>query len=177
MSLIKKRECGDCTLCCKLPEINDIEYHKKSFTWCKSCNLEKGNCNIYENRPVTCITFECFYLQNMTDLKPNDVGFFVFDEIGIKLVHGEQKIRTIYCEPRKLKDLIKNISKDKKLSQFIKDGFAFHIRYDQNDNHIKIYDPKDFGERLVFFHKGWSVDKQNEVVNYAKKLKHKYNYA
>ena len=35
------RNCANCNLCCKLPEINDLEYHKKSFTWCKSCNLEK----------------------------------------------------------------------------------------------------------------------------------------
>ena len=92
------KSCGDCTLCCKLPEINDPEYHKKSFSHCKNCNLSKGNCNIYENRPMTCKTFECFYLQDKTDLKPNDVGFFIFTEQHIILEHGDQKIRTIYCE-------------------------------------------------------------------------------
>ena len=157
------RNCANCNLCCKLPEINDLEYHKKSFTWCKSCNLEKGNCNIYENRPISCRTFECFYLQNKTDLKPIDVGFFVFDEIHLKVKYGDLKIRTIYCEQKKLKDLIKNIKKDKKLNDLIKQGYAFHIRYDENDKHIKIYDPDRFGERLVFFHKGWTKKQLNQV--------------
>jgi|TARA_B100000085_G_C18558187_1_gene518519 Fe-S-cluster containining protein len=164
------RECQDCSLCCKLPEINDLEYHKKSFLWCKSCNIEKGNCKVYENRPLTCRTFECFYLQNKTDLKPNEVGFFVFTEQHLIYEHGDQKIRTIYCEPKKLKDLIKNIKKDKKLSMFIKLGYAFHIRYNENDKHIKIYDPNTFGEKLVFFHKGWTNEKLNEVIE-SEKLK------
>ena len=161
----KPKSCGDCTLCCKLPEINDPEYHKKSFSYCKNCNLSKGSCNIYENRPMTCKTFECFYLEDKTDLKPNDVGFFIFAEQHIIFEHGEQKIRTIYCEKNRLKDLISNLNKDKKIKALIDDGYAFHIRYDENDKHIKIYDPKAFGENLVFMHKNWSINKQNEVVN------------
>ena len=162
----KLKSCGDCTLCCKLPEINDAEYHKKSFSYCKNCNLSKGNCNIYENRPMTCKTFECFYLEDKTDLKPNDVGFFIFTEQHIIFEHGDRKIRTIYCEKNRLKDLIYNLNKDKKIKALIDDGFAFHIRYDQNDNHIKIYDPKEFGEKLVFFHKNWTPEKLNQVVNF-----------
>ena len=64
------------------------------------------------------------------------------------------------------KDLIYNLNKDKKVKQLLDIGYAFHIRYDwQNDNHIKIYDPEAFGEKLVFVHKKWSLEKQNEVVN------------
>ena len=139
----------------------EIESHYNT----KNCNLSKGNCNIYENRPITCKTFECFYLQDKTDLKPSDVGFFIFTEEHIIFEHGDRKIRTIYCEKNRLKDLIYNLNKDKKIKQLLNDGFAFHIRYDQNDKHIKVYDPIKFGEKLVFMHKNWTIDKQNEVVN------------
>ena len=40
-----------------------------------------------------------------------------------------------------------------------------HAKNAKNDNHVKIYDPQAFGEKLVFMHKNWSIEKQNEVVN------------
>ena len=93
----------------------------------------------------------------------NKINIAVFDEIHLKVKYGDLKIRTIYCEQKKLKDLIKNIKKDKKLNDLIKQGYAFHIRYNENDKHIKIYDPDRFGERLVFFHKGWTKEQLNQV--------------
>ena len=30
------------------------------------------------------------------------------------------------------------------------DDWAFHIRYNNNDNHLAIYDPKRFGNELKF---------------------------
>ena len=71
------RNCDNCTLCCKLPEINEIGYEKKCFNWCSKIDLEKSQCAIYDNRPLTCKTFSCFYLENKTDLKPSNVGFFI----------------------------------------------------------------------------------------------------
>ena len=35
---------------------------------------------------------------------------------------------------------------------------------------VKIYDPNTFGEKLVFFHKGWTNEKLNEVIE-SEKLK------
>jgi len=163
--IVNNRNCNNCTLCCKLPEINELGYEKKSFKWCSKCDLTKNNCSIYENRPLTCKTFSCFYLDNKTDLKPSNVGFFIFEEKHITLKHGDKLVRTIYCEKNKLNELIKHLNSDNKIKDLIKKGFAFHIRYDQNDKHIKIYDPNTFGERLVFFHKNWSNEQQQKAIN------------
>ena len=54
------RECGDCTLCCKLPAIKDF---KDGYKWCENCNIGKG-CNIYETRPKPCIDFDCMWKDN-----------------------------------------------------------------------------------------------------------------
>ena len=65
-------------------------------------------------------------------------------------------------------ELIKNLNSDNKIKDLIKQGFSFHIRYDQNDKHIKIYDPYSFGERLVFFHKNWTNEQQQKAINNIK---------
>ena len=77
--------------------------------------------------------------------------FLYLQKQHIIFEHGEQKIRTIYCEKNRLKDLIYNLNKDKKIKALIDNGYAFHIRYDQNDNHIKIYDPQAFGENISIY--------------------------
>ena len=41
-----ERDCGDCSLCCKLPRTD----FKEEYQWCKSCDVGKG-CNIYSTRP------------------------------------------------------------------------------------------------------------------------------
>jgi hypothetical protein len=50
------RECGQCTLCCKLLEVSEIE--KPQGKWCKHCTPGKG-CNIYDDRPDLCKVWYC----------------------------------------------------------------------------------------------------------------------
>ena len=54
------KECGTCTLCCKVMGIKEIE--KPSGQWCPECMPGKG-CKIYETRPTECRTFSCDWLQ------------------------------------------------------------------------------------------------------------------
>ena len=56
-------KCGDCNMCCKLPEIPSVK--KKSFKWCDNCNIGKS-CNIYNNRPKECKEFYCAFILNLT---------------------------------------------------------------------------------------------------------------
>lgn len=53
------RVCGECSLCCKLPRIEQLE--KPEGKWCSHCNAGKG-CKIYESRPQVCRDFKCFWL-------------------------------------------------------------------------------------------------------------------
>ena len=136
------RKCGDCNMCCKLPEIPSI--NKKSYSWCKNCNIGEG-CNIYEKRPEKCKDFVCLYVTGLTDLKPNKCGFFIFPELETSVKH---KIFTMYSEPHKLDSIPKSIMQDNKLSQMVKDNWAFHIRYNSDDNDLAIFDLAAFGMGL-----------------------------
>ena len=60
--LVPGRQCGSCTLCCKLLGIKEID--KKEWTWCKHCNPGRG-CGIYDSRPPSCQKFYCGYRQSI----------------------------------------------------------------------------------------------------------------
>jgi hypothetical protein len=53
------RNCGGCTLCCKLLGVEEIE--TPPLGWCPHCDVGKG-CTIYQHRPTECRQFDCEYL-------------------------------------------------------------------------------------------------------------------
>jgi hypothetical protein len=53
------RQCGDCTLCCKVLEVTALA--KPSGRWCAHCEIGKG-CAIYAERPQACRDFNCGWL-------------------------------------------------------------------------------------------------------------------
>lgn len=55
------RSCDECTLCCKLVGVSEIE--KPPRQWCQHCNIGEG-CAIYDTRPESCKRFECFWYSN-----------------------------------------------------------------------------------------------------------------
>ncbi len=55
------RACGNCSLCCKLLAIPELE--KPHGSWCQHCKPGAGRCTIYEQRPERCSTFRCLWLQ------------------------------------------------------------------------------------------------------------------
>ena len=59
-SPVKGRVCGSCSLCCKLPSIDEIA--KPTGAWCTHCAPGAGGCKIYEQRPLTCQRFMCLWL-------------------------------------------------------------------------------------------------------------------
>lgn len=54
------RECGTCTLCCKLLAIEELS--KPQGTWCPHCKPGKG-CMTYPTRPQSCQDFQCLWLR------------------------------------------------------------------------------------------------------------------
>ena len=164
--IVNNRNCNNCTLCCVLPQINEHqEINKKSFKPCKYCDVGIG-CRIYEKRPMLpCGLFKCLYLddtsENQINLKPKEVGFFIYEETQEAL---DNKVLTIYCQQNRLKDLIKNLNSDPKIKKLLDDNWCFQVRYNDNDNHIKKYDPKAFGERLVFYHRKWGEQEAKQKL-------------
>ena len=59
LKAVTGRECGACSLCCKLAAIPEL--NKPANTWCQNCNPGRG-CSIYLDRPTTCADFACDWL-------------------------------------------------------------------------------------------------------------------
>lgn len=56
---LANRQCGECSLCCKVLDIPLIE--KPSGEWCGNCRPGHG-CSIYQSRPPVCRSYECLWL-------------------------------------------------------------------------------------------------------------------
>ncbi len=55
------KECGDCTLCCKLLQVSELE--KPQGRLCVHVDGSKG-CAIYSERPQSCRSFHCLWLMD-----------------------------------------------------------------------------------------------------------------
>jgi hypothetical protein len=53
------RACGDCTLCCQVMAIEQLD--KPAGEWCGHCAPDKG-CRIHAKRPCECRAFSCLWL-------------------------------------------------------------------------------------------------------------------
>ncbi len=59
LKAITGRECGACSLCCKLAAIEEL--NKPANAWCTHCKPGQG-CSIYTERPTPCRDFACDWL-------------------------------------------------------------------------------------------------------------------
>jgi hypothetical protein len=57
--ILAGRECGSCTLCCKLLRIEELA--KPQGEWCEHCAVGTG-CRIYDERPQACRGFFCAWM-------------------------------------------------------------------------------------------------------------------
>ena len=57
-SVVVGRQCGTCTLCCKVAAVE--EFKKPNGVWCPHC--ARGSCTIYERRPPSCRSFYCQWM-------------------------------------------------------------------------------------------------------------------
>jgi Fe-S-cluster containining protein len=58
-ALVPGRECGTCTLCCKVMRVDELE--SPAGQWCKHCSPGKG-CGIHATRPPVCREFFCIWM-------------------------------------------------------------------------------------------------------------------
>jgi len=81
---IENNKCGECTLCCELLPIPEIG--KSENVLCTDCTLKKG-CNIYNERPESCVNFDCLYISSNEmelELRPDNCNV-IFDMITTKI--------------------------------------------------------------------------------------------
>ena len=76
------RSCGDCSLCCKLPQIDELD--KPAGVWCRHCVPGRGGgCQIYDTRPVPCRVFHCSWIMDPSfgnEWRPLTAKMIVFPE-------------------------------------------------------------------------------------------------
>jgi len=80
------RQCGECTLCCKVFTV--AELNKPAGRWCEHCSVGKG-CNIYPDRPAACSGFNCSWLVTAwigEDWKPSRSGLVLHTDPKLKRV-------------------------------------------------------------------------------------------
>src|SRR5688572_21923922 len=58
VSLDEPRQCGACTACCHVLEIDDPQLKKAAGTLCSHCS---GGCSIYAQRPKVCRDWLCMW--------------------------------------------------------------------------------------------------------------------
>jgi len=107
------RECGECTLCCKLLEVHDIP--SPIGVYCQHC--DKG-CTIHESRPQECRGYQCMWSQ-MDDvgmeMRPDQCGI-IFDRMSDDVISARLE------EGMKLKPLVMG-----QINAFINEGFSILI--------------------------------------------------
>lgn len=59
MRVASGRECGTCTLCCKVAAVEEVD--KPNGVWCSHCGPGK-RCTIYDKRPPSCRSFYCQWM-------------------------------------------------------------------------------------------------------------------
>lgn len=91
MGIAPGKSCGDCTLCCKL--LGVAELNKPRNVWCQ--HLVRGTgCGIYEVRPDSCSRFYCRWMEDADmgpEWKPN--------KSKMVLAHLAEDRLAVYVDP------------------------------------------------------------------------------
>lgn len=84
------RECGDCSLCCKVLGIPELD--KPKDAWCPNFAAGCG-CRIYAGRPPSCQSFSCRWL---TDL---DMGPEWKPSVCKMVLDSRPRMLTVHVDP------------------------------------------------------------------------------
>ncbi|HKX64459.1 MAG TPA: hypothetical protein VJM78_04060 [Rhizomicrobium sp.] len=86
MTILAKRRCGTCTLCCTELKIETPQFRKPANTACK--HLCGAGCGIYETRPPVCQQFLCgwrLFAELTDDWRPDLSGVLVMRKAPAEL--------------------------------------------------------------------------------------------
>jgi hypothetical protein len=148
-----KRQCGGCTLCCKLTPVKSM--NKDAGERCKHQRTGKG-CAIYARRPMDCATWFCRWLINddTADLsRPDRAGYVIDmmpDYVTIRDNTGKKPPQHIPCLQIWVDPHRREAHRDPALRRYMERsgerGFASLIRFDQSDGFI-VFPPSMTADR------------------------------
>lgn len=96
------RECGECTLCCTLLGIRQL--NKPPYQTCEHC---KDGCSIHSIRPAECRDYDCAWLQGIIpiELKPCNTHVILSDlgeetkKQGHEIADETRRLFTVHVDP------------------------------------------------------------------------------
>jgi hypothetical protein len=86
------RQCGDCSLCCKVLRIPELD--KPKDHWCPNFAAGAG-CSIYPDRPPSCRDFVCRWLVDPSmgpEWKPSLCKLVLDTKPGFLIVHADPSV-------------------------------------------------------------------------------------
>ena len=86
------RQCGDCSLCCKVLGIPELQ--KPKDVWCPNFAAGTG-CRIYPDRPPSCHNFVCQWLTDLTmgpEWKPSVCKLVLDSKPRLLAVHADPAV-------------------------------------------------------------------------------------
>ena len=87
-----QRQCGDCSLCCKVLAIPELD--KPKDQWCPNFAAGMG-CTVYETRPPSCRDFACQWLSDPSmgpEWKPSVCKLVLDTKPGMLVVHSDPAV-------------------------------------------------------------------------------------
>jgi len=87
-----QKQCGDCSLCCKVLRIPELE--KPKDHWCPNFAAGSG-CRIYADRPASCRDFVCRWLVDPSmgpEWKPSLCKLVLDAKPGLLVVHADPAV-------------------------------------------------------------------------------------
>ena len=153
------RQCGECTLCCKLVPVGEME--KPAGVRCQHVRWGKG-CMIYAHRPDSCRLWACAW-RSETDsagLRRPDRSHCVIDPIGMNITKrdndtGESEQAPaiqVWCDPDHPQAYLAP-----SILEFVRrraaNGLSAIIRYN-NDDALLLVAPELTGKSWLRFHSG-----------------------
>lgn len=100
------RPCGDCQACCSTMAV--MELAKENYTRCEhQC---PGGCAIYQDRPPSCQSYECWYRAGLVKDRPDKIGVIV-DYNVVNDVIFIWEVRPGATKNNRVKKLMKSLRK------------------------------------------------------------------
>jgi hypothetical protein len=125
---IPDRSCGNCTLCCKVNGVPELE--KPVGEWCKHCEVGKG-CKIYADRPEVCAKWYCGW---RTVPFLGDVWYPASARMVANVIRKENHLLMVFCVDRGMRNRWKEPPWNERLRRLARVGmeksvpvFVIHV--------------------------------------------------